>query len=156
MDAMKRWLGGIPYEVAFWESYYASLRRRRDLCRWSGYGRECVLDNFDVSSFAAGCREGRPRILDVGCALSYAMGTMIGGREADVVYVDPLAPSYNDILRRYRVERPAITPGMIESLSATFAPGEADLIHVRNALDHCADPFEGVIQSPPRAARRRC
>lgn len=141
----KRWLSGIPYEVAFWNSYYGNRRRRKDLFRWSMYGKECVLDHFDFAAYA-GALPHPIKILDVGCALSYMFGNKSGGKEIDVDYVDPLAPFYNRILTRYRIERPAITFGMIEELSAAYAPESTDFIHVRNALDHCANPVLGITE----------
>lgn len=145
---LERWLDGIPYEVAFWRSYYADKRSRKKLFARSKYGKECELDDFDIAAYI-GSLDGStgPVLLDVGCALSYAFGNLIGGREMKVTYVDPLAPFYNDILRRYRIDRPAITYGMIETLSASFAAGSVDFVHVRNALDHCANPLEGIIQA---------
>ncbi len=146
-ESITRWLKGIPYEVAFWRSYYGNRKRRNDLFSWSLYGKCCVLDNFDIDAYIAALNTDSPKILDVGCALSYAFGNIINGKDAHVVYVDPLAPFYNEILRHHNIDRPAISFGMIESLSAAFAPDSTDFIHVRNALDHCADPFEGIVQS---------
>ncbi len=145
-EDFKKWLSGIPYEVAFWRSYYGNKRRRRDLFSWSLYGKPCVLDGFDIDSYIKELDTAHPVILDVGCALSYAFGNIINGKVADITYVDPLASFYNRILDRYKIERPRITFGLIESLTGTFMPSSTDFIHVRNALDHCADPVEGIVQ----------
>lgn len=143
----QRWLSGIPYEVAFWRSYYGNKKRRRDLFRWSQYDKPCVLDNFDIDKYISSLETSNPIILDVGCALSYMFGNIINGHHVNVSYVDPLAPFYNRILKKYKIDRPEITFGMIESLSGSFVPDSADFIHVRNALDHCSNPLEGIIQS---------
>lgn len=63
-----------------------------------------------------------------------------------MLYVDPLAPFYNRILQIHKIDRPAIRFGMIESLSGTFARNSVDFIHVRNALDHCANPVSGIVE----------
>lgn len=144
---IRRWLTGIPYEVAFWRSYYADRKRRRELMEWSQYDRECTLDDFDIAAFIAACPNPEPVIVDLGCAMSYAFGNIIGGIPRRVLYIDPLAPFYNRILSRYHIERPAITFGMAEYLSATNASLRADFIHIRNALDHCADPMFGILQA---------
>lgn len=144
-ENIRRWLLGIPYEVAFWRSYYGNRRRRRDLFSWSLYDKECDLDGFDAAAYVASLGH-EPVIMDLGCALSYAFGNRFGGRPMPVLYVDPLAPFYNRILRRYRIDRPRITYGAVENLSASFAPDSVDLIHVRNALDHCANPMQGILQ----------
>ena len=78
--------------------------------------------------------------------LAIAFGNIINGKSTDVTYVDPLAPFYNKILEKYKIDRPLITFGMIESLSASFDKDSIDFIHVRNALDHCANPLQGIIQ----------
>lgn len=143
----QQWLEGVPYEVAFWRSYYANRKRRRELMSWSQYGQPCRLDNFDIDAFISGCGEEDPVILDVGCALSYAFGDIIAGRQRKIHYVDALAPFYNRILKRYGIQRPPIRFGMVESLSAEFGLSGATFIHIRNALDHCADPVKGIIQA---------
>ena len=142
----KEWLKGIPYEVAFWQSYYGNRKRRADLFEWSQYDEECVLDNFDVAAYI-GSLDHAPVIMDVGCALSYAFGNVFNGKTLPVLYIDPLAPFYNRILNRYTILRPNITFGMIETLSSNFGEETVDFIHIRNALDHCADPVAGIIQA---------
>ncbi len=143
----QRWLSGIPYEVAFWRSYYGNKRRRDDLFQWSLYDKPCHLDNFDIDKYIDGLETPQPKLLDVGCALSYMFSSNINGKHLEVDYVDPLAPFYNQILRRYRIERPEIKFGMIESLTGSYAPNTVDFIHVRNALDHCSNPLNGIIQA---------
>lgn len=142
----RRWISGIPYELAFWKSYYANERRRKDLFSWSLYNKPCILDEFDIGQYIHDQGLESPKILDVGCALSYAFGNIINGKAENIIYVDPLAPFYNQILRKYKIDRPEITFGMIESLSSSFSKDSIDFIHVRNALDHCADPLEGITQ----------
>ncbi len=142
----QRWLSGIPYEVAFWRSYYGNKRRRADLFSWSLYDKPCHLDNFDIDKYVASLANPHPKLLDVGCALSYMFSSNINGDNIAVDYVDPLAPFYNQILRQFKIDRPEIKFGMIESLTGSYAPNTVDLIHVRNALDHCSNPFYGIIQ----------
>src|SRR5574344_1795124 len=48
---MKQWLTGISYECAFWNSLYRNKEQREGLFRWSNYGRELSLHNFDATSF---------------------------------------------------------------------------------------------------------
>lgn len=142
----KEWLNGIPYEVAFWRSYYGNRKRRADLFSWSLYDKECILDNYDVAAYIRSL-DHKPIIMDVGCALSYAFGNRFDGKEMPVRYIDPLAPFYNRILEKYKINRPQIEFGMIETLSSNFKEETVDFIHIRNALDHCADPVGGIIQS---------
>lgn len=142
----QRWLSGIPYEVGFWRSYYGNKRRRADLFRWSLYDKPCALDDFDIDKYIADIDISQPKLLDVGCALSYMFSSHINGSRIHVDYVDPLAPFYNQILRDYKIDRPEIKFGMIESLTGSYPLNSVDFIHVRNALDHCSNPINGIIQ----------
>lgn len=145
-ESFHRWLSGIPYEVAFWKSYYGNKKRRADLFSWSNYNKPCKLENFDINAFIRDFGGENPQILDVGCALSYVFGNIINGKTVTVIYIDPLAPFYNKILSRYKIDRPRIQFGMIESLSVSFEKNFAHFIHIQNALDHCHDPFKGILQ----------
>ena len=146
-DLSSRWVSGIPYEVAFWRSYYRNKGSRNDLLSWSQYGRECSLDNFDVAAFVDGLNREDPVIADVGCALSYMFSDIIGGRKREVTYVDPLAPHYNRILDDYSLPYPRITFGMGETLSLLFPRDSVSFIHIRNALDHSVRPMMVVWQA---------
>lgn len=143
-ENISQWLKGIPYEVAFWKSWYNDKHHIQKLYTWSFYGKECKLDNYDPVPLIQSKRN--PKILDVGCALSYAFGNIFGGINHIVDYVDPLAGFYNEILRHARIDRPMIKYGMIESLSAFYPMNTVDFIHVRNALDHCANPMRGLYE----------
>lgn len=146
-DNTRRWIKGIPYEVAFWQSYYNNRKRLRDLFGWSLIGQECVLDNFDMAAFLAARKEEKPVILDVGCALSYAFGTKIGGKDLDIDFIDPLAPFYNKILDKHKPELPHIKFGMTESLGAIYPENSVTFIHIRNSLDHSMNPMKGILQA---------
>jgi hypothetical protein len=141
------WVKGISYEVAFWNSYYRNKHRRQNLFDWSQYNRPCELDDFDIDDFIARSGDSNPIIIDAGCALSYAFGNIINGVAQRIDYVDALAPFYNRILERYHIDMPLIKFGMVESLSTIYAANSATFIHIRNALDHAANPIEGIIQS---------
>ena len=142
----RRWLTGIPYEVAFWRSYYGNQSSRKALLSWSQYGEECRLDHFDVVGFVKGLNKEDPIIADVGCALSYMLSDIIGSRKRHVIYVDPLAPHYNRILDDYSLPYPRITFGMGETLSLLFPKDSVSLLHIRNALDHSVRPMMVVWQ----------
>ncbi|MBD5328859.1 MAG: hypothetical protein HDS03_09860 [Bacteroides sp.] len=147
VDLSRRWISGIPYEVAFWRSYYSNRSSRKALMSWSEYGKECKLDDFDVKAFVDGLGIEDPLIVDVGCALSYVLGNRIGGRQYKLEYLDPLAPYYNDILDDYSLPYPRITFGMGETLGLHYREGSVSLLHIRNALDHSVRPMTVVWQA---------
>lgn len=92
------WLKGIPYEVAFWESYYSHSASLERLYSWSDYGKKCTLDNFDIQKFLS--QSNNPVMIDVGCALSYVLGTKFDNPGTELHLIDPLARFYNRILDR--------------------------------------------------------
>ncbi|MDE7346241.1 MAG: hypothetical protein K2N48_05830 [Muribaculaceae bacterium] len=143
----KRWISGIPYEVAFWRSFYRNRSARKALFSWSQYGKECELDDFDVASFIKKLKRDNPVIVDVGCALSYMFSNIIGGEEYKVTYLDPLAPYYNKILDDYSLHYPRITFGMGETLRLHFPGNSVSMIHIRNALDHSVRPIMVIWQA---------
>lgn len=147
---MKQWLTGISYECAFWNSLYRNKEQREGLFRWSNYGRELSLHNFDATSFLD---ERSTKIhtdaiiLDVGCGMSYCTGNLLHGNPIDIHYIDPLAPFFNRILQRSHVNCPPIELGMIEFLSAFYPHHNVTLIMVQNALDHCVNPMKGICEA---------
>jgi SAM-dependent methyltransferase len=87
------------------------------------------------------------RILDVGSGPLTALGCHWPGRVLELVAVDPLADSYNQLLDELGFESPVRpVPGLVESLTDTFAPNYFDLVVAGNSLDHCADPILGIGQ----------
>lgn len=143
----KRWVTGIPYEVAFWRSYYSRRKSREALLSWSQLGKECTLDNFDIVSYISGIDREDPVIVDVGCALCYMFSNLIGGKEYNVRYLDPLAPFYNKILDDYSLGYPRITFGMGETLNLVFPKDSVSFFHIRNALDHSVRPMMVIWQA---------
>ena len=106
-----------------------------------------MLDNFDMAAFLSSRQEEKPIILDVGCALSYAFGTKIGGKDLEIDFIDPLAPFYNKILDKHKPELPHIKFGMTESLGAIYPENSVTFIHIRNSLDHSMNPMKGILQA---------
>lgn len=144
---MQGWISGIPYEIAFWKSYYGRRKSFRQLMGWSQLDKECELDCFDAGAFISSIGDDA-RIADIGCALSYAFGNVFKGERCEVAYIDPLAGFYNRILRETgRDNLPAITFGMGESLTRHLPPESQHLIHIRNSLDHGALPMLTIWQA---------
>ena len=109
-------------------------------------GKECELENFDVSSYISSLNED-VLIVDVGCALNYMLSNIYNGQTYNVVYLDPLADFYNRILEKYSPSYPRITFGMGEVLSLLFARNSVSFYHIRNALDHSVSPMAIIWQA---------
>ena len=144
----QKWLDGISYEVAFWNNVYRWPHTFKGMMGWADYGSVINLEGFDANSFLAS--EKDPKVYDVGCGMSYAVGNNIqkDGRmlPLDIHYVDPLAIHFNRILRKHGKQLPPIEFGMAEYLSA-FVHGDATLITIQNALDHSSAPVKGIVEA---------
>ena len=140
---MKNWINGIPYEIAFWEGVYSNKKSIESLLRWSKYNKEIELTNFDVKQFLS--QKKNQIVVDAGCGMGYCNGDKLDGKQLNVCYIDPLAPFYNTIIERKKLDLPKITFGFIEYLSA-FISNKASLIIVQNALDHSKNPLKGILE----------
>lgn len=148
--SIQRWIKGIPYEKAFWNNVYRWKRTFDAMMRWAHYGETIDLEAFDANSFLVS-RGSCPKVLDVGCGMSYATGDYMEYEHTksklDIHYIDPLANEFNKILKRYHKDLPRIEFGMVEFLSAFVPEHDADLIIIQNALDHSAMPVKGILEA---------
>ena len=140
---MKNWISGIPYEIAFWEGVFSNKKRIEALFRWSKHNKEIELANFDVKQFLS--QKENQTIVDAGCGMSYSNGDKLDGKQLNICYIDPLAPFYNKIIEKKKLDLPKITFGFIEYLSV-FVPNKVSLIIVQNALDHSKNPTKGLLE----------
>ena len=146
---INKWIEGIPYEVAFWNNVYRWKRPFNGLMKWSHFGNCIELESFDASQFLE--NQENPLVLDVGAGMSYATGNFIKKNDEDVPleihYVDPLAPFFNKILKKYKKNLPDIDFGMMEYLSAFYPDHNVDLVIIQNALDHSSNPLKGIFEA---------
>ena len=144
-----KWIEGIPYEVAFWNNVYRWKRPFNGLMNWSHYGNFVELESFDALQFLENQED--PKVLDVGAGMSYATGNFFkkNGKKTplDIHYVDPLAPFFNKILKKYKKNLPFVDYGMMEYLSAFYPNHDVDLVIIQNALDHSSNPMKGIFEA---------
>ncbi len=145
----QKWLDGISYEIAFWKNVYRWSHTFRGMMGWANYGSKIELEGFDANSFLL--RFEQPKVYDVGCGMSYAIGDKIEKNSKliplNIHYVDPLAFHFNRILKKKKKNLPQIEFGMAEYLSAFIPNQDASLITIQNALDHSSAPVKGIIES---------
>lgn len=147
-DSLRRqlelWRGGIDYELTFWERFH-----RTKGAEWPVEYQRRLQPDREIMPFVV---EGvvaadiaKTKILDVGAGPVSKLGPVLQGQRLPIVAVDPLAPFYDEITRRYGVDWPIKTrQGFAEDLSAQFAPNSFDAVYCSNALDHCIDPLRAV------------
>ena len=146
---VKQWLSGVSYELAFWNNVYRWKSAYDGMFCWSRYGSTLQLEGMDIVAFLS--QIDHPVVYDVGCGMSYAHGDHLpsadGNIKLDVHYIDPLAHFYNKIKYQYRRDVPDVEFGMLEYLTATVGADSAHLIIVQNALDHSANPVQGITEA---------
>lgn len=144
-----KWLEGIPYELAFWNNVYRWKRPFNGLMKWSHYGDFITLESFDALQFLE--NQDNPMVLDVGSGMSYATGNFYkkntGKTPLNVHYIDPLAPFFNKIIKKYKKNLPDIDYGMMEYLSAFYPNHDVNLVIIQNALDHSSNPLKGIYEA---------
>ncbi len=118
-DFTLSWMRGIPYEIAFWNNVFRWTHTYNGLMNWSKFGSVIELEGYDANAELKDMAS--PKVLDVGCGMSYATGNFIEKDSVkvplDIHYIDPLADYYNIILRRHKRQLPDIEFGMAEYLS---------------------------------------
>ncbi len=148
-QTLSHWMGGIAYELAFWNNVYRWNHTFQGTMGWSHYGQEIQLELFDANQFLSS--RNTYKVLDVGCGMSYATGNHINDNgklvPIDIHYVDPLADCFNQILKRHHRKLPEIEFGMMEYLSKFYPQQDIDLIIIQNALDHSANPMKGIVEA---------
>lgn len=144
-----KWIEGIPYEIAFWNNVYRWKRPFNGLMKWSHYGNVIELECFNASQYLE--NQSNPTVLDVGAGMSYATGNFVKKgdekKQLDIHYVDPLAPFFNKILKKYKKNLPEIDFGMMEYLSVFYPENTVDLVIIQNALDHSSNPLKGIFEA---------
>lgn len=149
MNIDKKWISGIPYEIAFWNNVYRWNKTFKGMMGWSHFGSVINLEAFDANTFLK--QKNKPIVLDIGCGMSYATGNMIKTHDKsmslDVRYVDPLAPYFNKILKRQKRNLPKIDFGVMEYLSIFYPDNNIDLAIIQNALDHSSNPIKGIYEA---------
>ena len=86
-------------------------------------------------------------ILDVGAGPLTRLGYRYPGKALTIVPVDPLADSYNRLVRRAGLEPPVPTRRVAgEALLEHFAPASFDIAYAANSLDHSANPVP-IVES---------
>src|SRR5258706_9332210 len=88
---------------------------------------------------------GSVSILDVGAGPMTYVGRRWPGKRLRIVAVDPLAREYEEMLNATGLSVPVPTIyGRAEDLESQFRPGEFDLVHARNCLDHSINPLQAI------------
>lgn len=142
---LDKWAEGLFDEMLFWEDFMDNDGGPYDASLLENY-----LSNdgkFVLEKFLPDDPEKEFDFIDVGSGPFSTCGYLTQKVKLNFVAVDPLGEFYNIIKRRYACENGVnVLTGFIELLDKKFEANSFDLVHIRNALDHCYDPMFGIYQ----------
>lgn len=141
------WLQNFTGEAESWErddadprGFYHSVYLER-------------LNNTDFCGINAACQDlaqclgAGSVVMDIGCGLVSKYGTRLpNGEQIRLLAVDPLAPFYNRINRKYAGGGRPCAFGLFEFIADFYEEDYCDAVLIDNALDHCIDPFRSVVE----------
>lgn len=89
-------------------------------------------------------------VMDIGCGCVSMFGENLpDGGKVQLIPVDPLAPFYNLLNKRFsngKIQERVCCFGLFEFIANFYKRNHCDLIIIRNALDHCIDPYKSIIE----------
>lgn len=149
------WIDHFMEEVEFWVEGLAKSN--------SPYHRE-YIERLSVQNFLEAADNKKYQeladslpdhaiILDIGCGLVSRHGKNYDSKRFELIAIDPLAHYYNIINQKFRggsisndMERRVCHWGLFEFIANSYKKNFADAILIRNALDHCIDPYKSLIE----------
>lgn len=127
------WGWAIPGEVAFWRRFITGVQ-------FAQYSKAPLLKSYFRCML-----EGKTKIdvLDIGCGACPTGGWMWPGVEVNFVQADALAKQYLALYDELGIAPPL--PIEEQNIcSMTYPDASFDIVHCRNAVNHCADPFNAI------------
>ena len=145
---MELWLENFMGEVKSWVS---------DDAKANGIYHNVYLQRLKNKSFLGidtTCQElaktlhSGSIVMDIGCGLASLYGTILPNSEQiQLLAVDPLAPFYNKINRKYAGGEETVCQfGLFEFIADFYDENICDAILINNALDHCIDPYKSILE----------
>ncbi|HUV97553.1 MAG TPA: methyltransferase domain-containing protein [Acidobacteriaceae bacterium] len=141
MNIHDRWQAGVQSEVDFWRSVCAGV----DFPEFTQELMQRIDPHAPVANhllpyLPTEIPVADTKILDVAAGPVSCIGWQIDGQRPQVTPIDALARRYRTILDEFNLVPPVYTQQCDgEDICDLFKPDFFDLVHIRNALDHCYD-----------------
>lgn len=142
------WLQNLMGEVDSWVRDAASPAGRSHLDYERRLANRDFLGIDGTVHFLLKTLAGGSVVMDMGCGLVSMYGTRLpNAQHVRLHAVDPLASFYNRINDKYAPGSGKICEFGLFEFAADFYPENyCDLILIKNALDHCIDPYKSIIE----------
>ena len=133
-------VSGTTHEIVFWDRLLAQgmdpNAKKRQVGKYHLDYLQELTKRFPVDQVS---------ILDVGSGPFTTIGAYFGDVQLNITAVDPLAPYYECLARKYAIDRPVKTIfAEAEKLSASFAPESFVWVNAENSIDHTSQPVDAI------------
>lgn len=146
MNVHDTWKTGVQEEVAFWRAVFEGQQFpdfKLDMMDRLRPDKE--IDKYILPYLPKDMPVPEIKILDVAAGPVSCIGWRIGSESPQISAVDALATQYRSILDEFHLVPPVYTELCDgENISKQFPGKYFDLVHIRNALDHCYDALAVV------------
>lgn len=141
MSVREQWQSGVQNEVDFWRAVFKGEQFpafKQDMANRAYPEKE--IEKYILPYLPKDIPVGAVKILDVAAGPISCLGWKINGEDPQITAVDALAEQYRVILEEFGVTPPVYTQLCDgENLADMFPADTFDMVHIRNALDHCYD-----------------
>ncbi|MGH8234951.1 MAG: class I SAM-dependent methyltransferase [Rhodanobacteraceae bacterium] len=141
MSVRDTWQTGVQSEVDFWRSVFVGQpvpAYRQDML--DRINPDTPVVAYVSERLPKDVPTGDVKILDVAAGPVSCIGWKINGQSPQITAIDALAPQYRQLLDEFQLVPPVYTQQCDgENIQDKFSPATFDLVHIRNALDHCYD-----------------
>lgn len=132
---------GVVDEMAFWRTFVHD----KEFAPFFGPGPNRHLQpEVDQIIKDIAAAQSRPiHVLDLGSGVASILSHNFDKERVIVTAGDPLANQYAELMRDHPMRGRYVAPVEAEGerLAATFGAHAFDIVHIRNALDHVANPL---------------
>lgn len=146
MSVRDEWQAGVQNEVDFWRAVFDGKQFpafKQDMIDRAYPEKE--IEKYILPYLPTGMPITSLKLLDVAAGPISCLGWKIKGESPQITAIDALAEEYRNILNEFHVVPPVYTqPCDGENITDMYAADSFDLVHIRNALDHCYDALAVV------------
>ena len=150
----KSWIDHFMEEVEFWVECLAKENSLYHMEYQARLNNKNFLEPADNRNYyqLADRLANNSVVLDIGCGLVSRHGNVHNSKKFELIAIDPLAHYYNNINQKYglsisnNLESKHCRWGIIEFIANSYIQNYADAVIIRNALDHCIDPYKSLIE----------
>lgn len=126
------WSENLEGEVRFWRNWLPKHAKE--------YSEQTQLRSYFKELIA---KKKKVDVLDVGSGAISTIGYTWPGTEVNLILTDYLADEYMKLFVELGINPPMVIKKE-DMCNLSYPDGKFDIVHCRNALDHCANPIKAI------------